>query len=113
MSKLAPRLFSLAIGHGNLTLRELTCEQKLHFRLPLTCVAGGIVSARLKFWRRSRDPKKEVGTQTTTGDKISCTNKNFTSILSDFSIQSKLTDTRFALYGILKKHYITKAPCLK
>ena len=34
VSKLAPRLFSLAIGHGNLTLRELTCEQKLHFRLP-------------------------------------------------------------------------------
>ena len=29
----------------------------------IACVAGSIVSARLKFWRRSRDPKKGVGTR--------------------------------------------------
>ena len=30
-------------------------------KLLLACVDGG--SARLKFWRRSRDPKKGVGTR--------------------------------------------------
>ena len=30
-------------------------------KLLLACVGGG--SARLKFWRRSRDPKKGVGTR--------------------------------------------------
>ena len=31
----------------------------------LACVAGGIVSTRFKFLRRSRDPKKGVGTRLT------------------------------------------------